>query len=339
MDFAYDKGSVLMDLYKMPKLDLHCHLDGSMELLSTQNILKSMGMEYSLQELEKELKAPKECNSLAEYLKSFDIPIKCIQTEEGLFTAAKELALSAAKENVKYLEVRFAPSFSTSEGLSIRQILESVEKGLEFAKNQSDIRTGIIVCGMRNLDNSVNLDMLKQARQMLGYGVVACDLAGDEKAYKTSLFYDFFELARKYDMPFTIHSGECGSVENIKTAIDYGAKRLGHGIAMEKDVNLMKLCADKKIGVELCPTSNLQTKAVKDFDEYPYDIMKKNGVMVSINTDNRTVSETTSTKEFERIVNKFNLSDEDLRKIYTDSVDMIFTDDDCKEYLLRKWED
>lgn len=328
----------MIDLFEMPKLDLHCHLDGSMEIKSTQDLLKGLGEEYSISELEKLLKAPMDCQSLAEYLERFDLPIKCIQTKEGLFASAKELALDAAKENVKYLEVRFAPSFSTSQGLSIRDILESVQEGLKSAEKEADIKSGIIVCGMRNLDMDTNISMLKASRELLGEGVVACDLAGDEKAYPTTMFNDFFKLAREFDMPFTIHSGECGSVGNIKTAIEYGAKRLGHGIAMGTDDELMKLCANKNIGVELCPTSNLQTKAVIDFSDYPYESMMKNNVPISINTDNRTVSDTTSTKEFERLCSQFTLTDEDLKKIYQYSVDMSFATDDVKHELLKKWE-
>ena len=196
-----------------------------------------------------------------------------------------------------------------------------------------EIRTGILVCGMRNLDMETNLFMLRQARELFGYGVVGCDLAGDEKAYPTKQFAEFFEQAKKYEMPFTIHSGECGSTENIKVAIQLGAKRLGHGIAMGRDVDLMKECAAKHIGVELCPTSNLQTKAVTDFREYPYPLMKNYGVPVSVNTDNRTVSDTNSTKEFERLNQQFALSDEEVDTIYTDSIDMIFGDDDCKHWL------
>lgn len=158
-----------MDFYKMPKIDLHCHLDGSMELLSTQKMLRDLGEDNSIEELKKRLCAPMDCQSLAQYLECFDLPIKCIQTREGLFSAARDLALDAAKENVKYLEVRFAPSFSTSQGLSICEIIESVQQGLLEARKMVEIRTGILVCGMRNLDMETNLSMLRQARELLGF--------------------------------------------------------------------------------------------------------------------------------------------------------------------------
>ena len=326
-----------MEIIEMPKIDLHCHLDGSMQADSIAKMLSEMGETYTKEELNNKLFVPETCESLAEYLQCFDLPIKCIQTKEGLSTSAKELALSAAAENVKYLEVRFAPTFSTNKGLSYCEILESVEAGLAAARREADIETGIIVCAMRHLDMETNLAMLKSAREMLGSGVVACDIAGDEKSFANSLFVDFFKKAKEYGMPYTIHSGECGSTENIRVALELGAKRIGHGIAMGKDSELIKECAKAGIGVELCPTSNIQTKAISKFSEYPFPAMKAAGVRMSVNTDNRTVSQTNSTKEFSRLLFQFGLNEDDMKKIYRDSVDMIFADDDCKDRLWKKW--
>lgn len=320
--------------YNMPKIDLHCHLDGSMGIRMTKKLLRELGEEYDEQTLTGLLQAPEDCISLAQYLERFDLPIRCLQTATGLRESAKELALDAAKENVKYMEVRFAPSFSTSGGLSVREILEAVREGLLEAEEQADIRTGILVCGMRNLDMETNLAMLKEARELYGYGVVGCDLAGDEKAYPTQLFTEFFLTAKKYGMPFTIHSGECGSRENIKTAIELGAKRLGHGIAMAGDACLMKICAERRIGVELCPTSNLQTKAVTDMAAYPLTEFLEAGVPVSVNTDNRTVSATTSTDEFMRLADAGMMNERMSEQIYQDSVEMSFARDEVKQALL-----
>ena len=154
---------------------------------------------------------------------------------------------------------------------------------------------------MRNLDMDTNMHMLKEAVNLYDKNrngsVVACDLAGDEKAYPTKQFIEFFTLAKKLGIPYTIHSGECGSKENIKVALELGAKRLGHGIAMAKDLALIQECAKRNVGVELCPTSNLQTKALTDFRDYPIRTFMAANVPISINTDNRTVSSTTSTKE------------------------------------------
>lgn len=322
---------------KMPKIELHCHLDGSMNLDVTKELLKEIGKTYEDAQLMNMLQAPEDCPSLADYLTRFDLPISLIQTKNGLRKSAKAVALDAATENVKYIEVRFAPTFSTNEGLSIRDIIESVQIGLKEAEAEADIKTGIIVCAMRHLPMEINLAMLKEARELYGAGVVACDLAGDEKAFPTRNFVEFFETAKELGVPYTIHSGECGSVENIRVALELGAKRLGHGIAMGRDLDLMKECARRGIGVELCPSSNLQTKAITSFDEYPLRSFMAAGIPISINTDNRMVSGTTIVREFTRVAEKFALTEEELAKIYRDSVEKSFATEEIKHDLLKKW--
>lgn len=321
----------------MPKMELHCHLDGSMNIDVTRELLQDMGESYTNEELKDLLEAPEDCQSLAEYLTRFDLPIRCIQTKEGLKKSAKAVAMDAAAENVKYIEVRFAPTFSTNEGLSVCEIIESVQAGLVEAEAQADIKTGIIVCGMRHLPMETNLAMLKEARELFGAGVVACDIAGDEKAFPNSAYKEFFDMAKKLEMPYTIHSGECGNAENIRTAMEFGAKRVGHGIAMGRDLALIKECARYGLGVEMCPTSNLQTKAIASFEEYPIRSFIAAGVPISINTDNRTVSGTNSTREFERVIERFALTEDELAKVYRDSVEMSFATDDVKHTLLKKW--
>lgn len=324
-------------MFEMPKIELHCHLDGSMNLDVTRELLQDMGETYSNEELKDMLEAPEDCQSLAEYLTRFDLPIRLIQTREGLRKSAKAVALDAAAENVKYIEVRFAPTFSTNEGLSIRDIIESVQKGLVEAETEADIKTGILVCGMRHLPMETNLAMLKEARELFGVGVVGCDIAGDEKAFSNCEFQEFFDMAKQLEMPFTIHSGECGNAENIRIAMEFGAKRVGHGIAMGRDFGLIQECARYGLGVEMCPTSNLQTKAITNFNDYPIRSFLAAGVPISINTDNRIVSATTSTREFTRVTEHFVLTEEELAKIYRDSVEMSFATDDVKHHLLQKW--
>ncbi len=324
-------------LREMPKIELHCHLDGSLKPELVQRLLALRGETYSIEELKQRMEAPMDCPDLAEYLTRFDLPLRCLQTKEELAAASYGLAEDAAVEQVRYLEVRFAPSFSTQEGLSVREILESVESGLRRAREETGIRTGILVCGMRNLPMEENLAMLREARELFGAGVAGCDLAGDEKAYPTREYRTFFREAKRLGMPFTIHSGECGSIENVKEAIELGAKRLGHGIAMAKDTESMRLCRERRIGVELCPTSNLQTKAVSGMEDYPFGIFRKNGVPVSVNTDNRTVSAVSLTGEFQLLCGVYGLGREELGRIYRDSVEMSFADEENKNALLALW--
>ena len=321
------------DFKNWMKLDLHCHLDGSLNVDSVFESLCEQNGRCSREELEKKLRVSPDCTSLTEYLEKFDLPLRCLQTGESLKRAAYELLRDAARENVKYMEVRFAPMLSVNGGLSCRQVLESVIEGLESAGEVYGVYASVIVCAMRHHSMEQNLEMLHTAREFLGNGVCALDLAGDESAFPTRLFGDLFAEARRLLMPFTIHSGECGSVENVKDAIAFGAKRLGHGIALQKSPKLREWCAKNRIGIEMCPTSNLQTRAIGSFREYPMKLFLEEGLPVSINTDNRTVSGTTVTREMRIAKEVLGLDEESLIQCTKNAIETAFANEDVKQKL------
>jgi adenosine deaminase len=322
---------------QMPKIDIHCHLDGSLDLETTRKLLSERGEEYDLPTLTDRMQVSDDCKDLTEYLERFDLPNHCLQDAAGIEESSYALARNTANENVKYLEVRFAPALSATKGMSFRDIIEAVEKGLSRARSEFDIKTGIILCAMRGFDEEQNREVFHIGREMLGSGVVAVDIAGAEALYPMALYKDLFEYAKKLELPYTIHAGETGNVDNIKGAVELGTRRLGHGIAMASDPETIKLCASKGIGAELCPTSNIHTKAYPGYGDCPIMKFMEYGVPVSLNTDNRTVSHTNSTLEFKGITEALNLEAEDLHKIYQFSVDMIFADDAVKHDLLSKW--
>ncbi|WP_406544271.1 adenosine deaminase [Pseudobutyrivibrio sp.] len=322
---------------KMPKIDLHCHLDGSLDLEVTHKLLAERGEDYDFQEFRKLMQVDPDCQNLAEYLKRFDLPNHCLQDVEGIKTSAYHFAKNAALENVKYIEARFAPVQSMKQGLKPIEIIEAVEAGLAQARGEFDIETGMIICMMRGMDDEFNYSIAKAGREMLGAGVVACDIAGDEESYPMSQQMELFRAVKALDMPFTIHVGETGNAQNVRDAIDVGAVRLGHGIAMARNEELMKYCASRHVGVEICPTSNLQTKAYRHIKDCPICLFMEHGIPVSLNTDNRTVSNTNLSTEFDKVSVSFRLTDEQIHKIYTDSVEMSFASDDVKHRLLSKW--
>lgn len=327
----------MIDVKKMPKIELHCHLDGSIRPELVQSLLSREGQDISIDELSRRMRVTGECSSLPDYLSKFELSVKSIQTLYGLEQAAYDTAVQLSKDNVKYLEVRFAPALSTARGLKVIDIIEAVEKGLEKARNETGIMTGIIVCAMRHLSFEENSAVFAAGRELLGAGVVACDLAGDESAYPIEGYRELFELANKLGLPATIHSGETGRAANIRGAIEFGARRIGHGIAMSGDRELMKLCADKRIGIEMCPTSNIHTHAISDFSKYPLREFMEHGILVSINTDDMVVSNITDTGELELVRNTFNLTDDELRQIYMNSAEMAFASDEIKDKLLKMW--
>ena len=322
----------------MIKVELHCHLDGSLNPVSVQEMLAEQGVRYELKELKEKLAVRPECTSLTEYLEKFDLPLMCLQDKRGIIRAAYELVRDVSKENVKYIEVRFAPMLHTNKGLTCKEAIECVIEGLQKGQDEFGVFASAIVCAMRHHSLEQNMEMLRVAKEFLGKGVCALDLAGDESAFPTELFGSLFVKASEYGMPFTIHSGECGSVENVRTAIELGAKRMGHGIALAKDEELQKLCAEKRIGIEMCPTSNLQTKAVEDLKKYPLKDFMEQGIPVSIHTDNRTVSRTTLQDEFGILQKELGLTDEMVLQCIKNAIETAFTSDEIKETIYKMLE-
>lgn len=316
------------EILNKPKIDLHCHLDGSM---TRESISEILGREVHLSELQ----APEECKSLAEYLQKFDIPLECIQTKEGVKKSAKDFLLSLAKDNMKYVEVRFAPQLSTAQGMDCRKVMEAVLDGLEEAKGQCGILYQVIACTMRHHDDETNIRMLKECREFLGDGLCAVDLAGDEAGFPTASFRNVFDYARRLDYPYTIHAGECGSVQSILDAVEMGASRIGHGIAMMGNPGVQKLLADKRIGVEMCPISNYQTKALQPGMIYPIREFAKAGVLTTMNTDNRTVSNTSIANEMEFLHENFGITEEELRQYQLNAIDVAFCDDAMKHEIWK----
>lgn len=316
------------EILNMPKIDLHCHLDGSMTQKGIEKILeREVGIS--------ELQVSSECRSLAEYLEKFDLPLECIQTPEGLKESSKEFLLNLQGDNVKYVEVRFAPQLSTARGMNCTTVMEAVLEGLKAAKEQCGIYYQVIACMMRHHSEETNLSMLKDCREFLGEGLCAVDLAGDEAVFPTRNFYELFQCAKKLDYPFTIHAGECGSVQSILDAVEMGAGRIGHGIAMKGNAEVQKVLAAKCIGVEMCPISNYQTKALRPGEVYPIREFANAGVPVTVNTDNRTVSNTSLGKEMKFLWEQFGISVEELYQYRKNALEAAFCDELMKHEVWK----
>lgn len=317
-------------LRTMPKIDLHCHLDGSLSRACIETLLDKRVEPHMLE-------ADPQCRSLAEYLEKFDIPLQCLQTAGGLEAGAYDFMRTVSSDRICYVEVRFAPLLSVNGDLKARDVIESVLKGLDRGREEFGIEYGVIICAMRHMGEEENKGILKLAREYLGSGVCAADLAGNEAAFPMSLFGDLFSQVRKWDMPFTIHAGECGSADNIKEAVCCGAGRIGHGIAMRGRPDVMELCRKKRVGIEMCPISNMQTKAVQDIRSYPMKEFLENGLLVTLNTDNRTVSRTSMEKEIQFVQDHFQIPDEQVVGMMKNAAEAAFATDSVKHRLLEKY--
>ena len=306
---------------KFGKIDLHLHLDGS---LTAETILKLAQRGHvelpadNPEGLRPYLTAEIDCGSLNEYLKCFDIPLAVLQTAENLEQAAFELGCGLAKRGIRYGEIRFAPQLHRQKGLTQEESVEAVLSGLEraYAGAEQEICLRAILCCMRGPGlRKENLKTVRVASHYLEKGVVAVDLAGAEALYPTSDYEEEFRCAGSLGIPITIHAGEADGAESVWKALEFGAARIGHGIRAIEDEKLMEELARRGCVLELCPSSNLQTKAVRSLSEYPLRKYLERGIKVTVNSDNMTVSDTWVGKEFALLSQEYGLTDEEAGKL------------------------
>ena len=320
----------------MPKIVLHLHLDGSIDMEDAYLWAKEDGLKITKKELEQELQVNDDCHNLNDYLEKFDLPCKLLQTCERLEKTSYHLFLKLSKMNVKYAEVRFAPNKHLAKKLTLDDVVISVINGMNKANVETGIMGGIILSMMRGDSKEDNIRVINLAQKYLKKGVVAIDLAGAEAIYPTTDYVDLFRYAKIKGIPFTIHAGEAAGVESIKAALDAGAQRIGHGIRAIDDEAIQKIIVDKQVLLEVCMTSNYQTEAVKG--KHPIEKLYNNGIKISINTDNDTVSNIDINKEYTKILNETDLTMDDLEKCNKESIDYIFADQVVKDKLQKEFE-
>lgn len=326
-------------LKKIPKIELHCHLDGSIRPETMYELLLKEGEKLEvkdIKEFEKLVSVREECDSLKEYLKKFSYPLKVVQRGENIERITYELLEDLSKQNVKYVEIRFAPFLSMKGGLSFDEVVDSVLKGMDRAKEEFNILSNAILICMRYDSGENSLKVVEYGEKYLGKGVVAVDLAGNEHDFPPEIHKEAFQLAYEKGYNITIHAGETGIVENIPKSVELlHAKRIGHGIAAIKDPKVMELLKEKNIFLEMCPISNLQTKSVDSIEDYPIRTYLEEGIGVTINTDNTTVSNTTLDKEYEFLMDNLGFSIEDIIKLIDNSVEAAFLSESEKKYLRK----
>jgi adenosine deaminase len=288
-------------LQKLPKTDLHCHLDGSLRLDTVLDLAKKQGVKlptFDRDGLFKLLYAGDTCSSLDEYLRGFDITLSVMQTEEALERAAYELAADAHAENVRYLEVRYCPLLHTRAGLRPAVVVEAVVRGLRNAKREFGIRYGVILCAIRSQGADASLRIAELCVAFKNRGVVGFDVAGSEVNNPAKLHRQAFQLVIDNNISCTAHAGESFGPDSVHQAIHKcGAHRIGHGTRLVENGELLNYVNDHRIPLEVCPSSNLQTKAASSWETHPVDFYVDYGLRVTINTDNRLITDTTVSKE------------------------------------------
>ncbi len=301
-------------------IELHLHLDGSLRPETVWELAKEQNIKLlanTVDEVRDQMQVPEDCRTLEEYLTRFDLPLLVLQTREALERAAFELTEDLAKEGVTYAEIRFAPQLSIKGGMTQEQAVEAAIEGVKHGMEQyPSIRVGLILCCMRGEDNEEwNLQTVETAKKYLGDVVCAVDIAGAESLYPTERFAPVFEKVREYGLPSTIHAGEAAGPESMKTALAFGAKRIGHGVAAVEDPELVRRLIEEQITLEVCVTSNYQTKVVPSIEAHPIRRLFNAGVRVTVNSDNRTVSNTNVRKELDILRNVFGFKEQEIEKM------------------------
>lgn len=300
-------------------VDLHLHLDGS---LSAEFVLAQAEKDdivlpaTSVDGLMPYLTVGDSCESLNEYLEKFDLPLSVLQTEDALEKSVYDLMKRLSAEGVEYAEIRYAPQLHMQRGLVQEAVVEATLSGLKSAIRDYKIDGKLILCCMRMADNqAANMQTVEVAKRYLGQGVAAVDLAGAEALFATKNFETLFAQVSKYDIPFTIHAGEADGPESIRDALKFGASRIGHGVRCIEDSALVEELVKRQIPLEICPISNAQTKACPDIAHHPILKLLDYGVCVTVNTDNRTVSNTNLNKEFEALRRELQMTDAQKEKM------------------------
>ena len=289
-------------LQKLPKVELHCHLDGSLRIPTILDLAKQDKVTLptsSSDKLSKLLVIGKTRGSLEDYIKRFDITLSVMQTPEALRRTAYELIEDVAKENVRYIEIRYSPILHTEKEMTIGESVEAVRRGLQRGQKDFGVKSGIIVCGIRNISAAASLKLADLTVRYKNKGVVGFDLAGAEENFPAKDHQEAFYMILNNNINATIHAGEAYGPSSIHQAIHHcGAHRIGHGTRLKENKDLMNYVNDHRITLEVCLTSNWQTRSIRSLKYHPLKYYYDQGIRVTINTDNRLMSGTTLTKEF-----------------------------------------
>ena len=324
---------------KLPKAELHCHLDGSVRPRTVLELARGQGVELpttNLPKLTRLMQAGKRTRNLGDYLRIFDLTLAVMQQKEALYRTAYELVEDCAAENVRHLEVRYSPILHRKKRLPFEDIVDPVIAGLRDAGAKHDMSTGVIICGIRSMAPRVSMALAELAVAYKGRGVLAFDLAGQERDYPAKAHRGAFQLILEHNINSTVHGGEAFGAASIAQALHYcGAHRIGHGTRLREDPDLMRYVRDHRVPLEMCLSSNIQTRAVKRIQDHPCGDYFRQGLRVTLNTDNRLMSATTLSEEIALAARAFRFSPYEVKRIILNGFKSAFLPYPQKARLLR----
>lgn len=316
-----EMGDLQESLRRLPKAELHLHLDGALRPETAVELAAANGVALSLDEARQRMIAPPQCASQAELLRYFELPISLLQTDSALRRAASELVVTLAEEQVRYAEIRWAPRLHLERGLGVGAVIEAVAQGIEDAMERlgsSAPAVSLIVTALRSHPPAANVLL---AREAAGFGepVVAFDLAGLEAEWPAPPHAAAFNAAAEGGLKLTAHAGEVAGAEHIGEALDLGAVRIGHGVTAIEKPELIELLKEREVTLDMCPTSNVQAGIIAEIAAHPLARLHRLGVSVTCSTDDRVISNTSLTDELARTATALGLTRGELAAISTNA--------------------
>lgn len=325
-------------LRALPKAELHVHLDGSLRPGTLLELARERGVALPADDPEALARhmLVSDATNLEDYLARFELTLSVMQDEEALERIAYELVEDHAAESVRYVEVRFCPALSTRSGLDSQEVLDATRRGLGRASRDHVVRATAIVCALRTMDPSVSVEMAELAAANLGRDVVAFDLAGGESGYPVEDHLAAFEVARRAGVPITVHAGEGFGPASIEQAVHLaGATRIGHGTRLWEDPGLLAEVRERGIALEVCLTSNVQTRVTPSYAAHPVRRYVDEGLTVVLCTDNRLMSGVTLTDEYRRARDHLGFTPAELAHVARAGFEAAFVSEEERRVLLR----
>ncbi len=323
----------MTDVSELPKVELHLHLDCSL----SYEVVKRINPSVSEQEFLKDYIAPAKCLHLADFLTRAIKGIALMQTKEEIQLVVDDVFRQLKEDNVLYAEIRFAPLQHLEKGLTPYEVVAAAEEATASAVKQTGIEARLILCTLRHFTKLQSMDTVKLVEQFKGTHVAGFDIAADEAGFPIDNHVEAFKYTRKQGIYCTAHAGEASGADSVWETLEYfGPSRIGHGVRSIEDKKLVEHLRGNHIHLEVCPTCNVQINIYDEFKDHPIDELYKADVSVSINTDTRTITNTTLRKEYQKLEQVFGWTVEDFYNCNVNALQAAFITDDIRAGLLKK---